>query len=181
MKKIIAAILALFGAGAQAVPEEPANQSAIDGLRSMALNIKAEDIGLTRENFPNEVFGVLMETGFEKGSFTLLVFADGTTGLYFSNGGGIIGAGAHETVRKASSVFLSAANHYRAQTKPVSSYPHPSAGQVRFYLIGYSGVTGYAAKEEDLGENRDSLSQLFHAAHRVISELRQIEESRHNK
>lgn len=181
MKKIIAAMLAIFWASAQAAQEAPANQSAIDGMRSMALNIKAEEIGLTRENFPNEVFGILMETGFESGNFTLLVLADGTTSLYFSNGGGIIGAGTHETVRKASSVLLSAANHYRAQTKSVSSYPYPSAGQVHFYLIGYSGVTGYTAKEEDLGENRDPLSQLFHVSHIVISELRKIEESRHNK
>lgn len=181
MKKVIAAILAIFGAGSQAAQEAPANQSVIDGMRSMALNIKAEEIGLNRENFPNEVFGILMETGFEKGSFTLLVLADGTTSLYFSNGGGIIGAGTYETVRKASSVLLSAANHFRVRTKPISSYPYPAPGEVNFYLIGYSGVTGYVGKEEDLGENGDPLSQLFHASHMVISELRQIEEAGHNK
>lgn len=179
MKKIIASILALLGLGAQTAPEAPANQSVIDGMRTMALNLKAEEIGLTPEDFPNEVFGVLMETGFESGSFTLLVIADGTTSLYFSNGGGIIGAGTHENVKKASSMLLSGANHFHAQTKSASSFPYPSNGEVKFYFIGRSGVTSYSANEVDLGENRDPLSKLFHVSHMVISELRQIEETRH--
>ncbi|MHC9511440.1 hypothetical protein [Kangiella sp. M94] len=178
MKKIVAIILALFGLGAQ---EASANQSVIDGMRTMALNLKAEEIGLTPENFPNEVFGLLMETGFENGSFTLLVLADGTTSLYFSNGGGIIGAGTHENVKKASSILLSGANHFRPQTKLASAFPYPSNGEVKFYFIGRSGVTSYSAKEVDLGENRDPLSKLFHISHMVISELRQIEESGHNQ
>lgn len=177
MKKIIAGMLALLGVGAYAVQEAPANKSVIDGMRSMALNLKAEELGLTPENFPDEVFGLLMETGFEKGSFTLLVLADGTTSLYFSNGGGIIGAGTHEAVKKASSVLLVGANHFWPKTKSTSTFPYPSGGEVRFYFIGRSGVTVYSARERDLGENRDPMSQLFYASHRVISELRKIEES----
>ena len=181
MKNIFAAFIAMFGFGAQAAQEAPANQSVMDGMRSMALNLKADELGLTSESYPNEVWGVLMETGFDDGSFTLLVLADGTTSLYFSNGGGIIGAGTHDTVKAASSTLLSGANHYRSQTKTTTEFPYPSTGEVKFYLIGYSGVTTYSAKEQDLGENRDALSKLFHASHLVISELREIDEARHNK
>lgn len=181
MKKLLASVLALLGIGAQAAQEVPANQSVIDGMRTMALSLKAEEIGLTQENFSNEVFGVLMETGFDGGSFTLLVLADGTTSLYFSNGGGIIGAGTHESVRKASSMLLVGANHFHSQSKPVSAFPYPAAGEVKFYFIGRTGVTNYSAKEVDLGESRDPLSELFHVSHMVITELRQIEESGHNK
>lgn len=180
MKKIIAGILAILGLTAQAAQEIPAEQSVIDGMRTMALNLTAKELGLTPENYPKEVWGMLMETGFESGSFTLLVLADGTTSLYFSNGGGIIGAGTHEKVQKASLTLLSGANYFRANTKPASSYPYPSTGEVKFYLMGREGVTKYSAKEQDLGENKDPLSQLFHASHAVISELRQVEESRHN-
>lgn len=178
MKKIVASFLAVIGLSSQASQEAPANTSVIDGMRTMALNLKAEEIGLTPENFPNEVFGVLMETGFENGSFTLLVIADGTTSLYFSNGGGIIGAGTHENVKKASATLLEGANYFRPQTKSVSTFPYPSNAEVKFYFIGRSGVTTYSAKEVDLGENRDPFSNLFHASHMVISELRQIEEAR---
>ena len=101
--------------------------------------------------------------------------------MYFSNGGGIIGAGTHETVRDASSTLLSGANHCRSQTNAASVYPYPNEGEVNFYLVGFNGVTSYTAKEQYLGENKDPLSHLFHASHAVITELRQVEESRHNK
>lgn len=181
MKKIIAGFLAILGLGFHATQEAQTKESVLDGMRTMALNLTAEELGLTPENHPAEIWGILMETGYEDGSFTLLVLADGTTSLYFSNGGGIIGAGTHETVQKASSTLLAGANHFRASTKPTSSFPKPSAGMVNFYLIGRGGVTKYSAKEQILGENKDPLSQLFYASHSVISELRQVEESRHNQ
>ena len=146
----------------------------------MALNIKAEEVGLTKDIYPYEVYGVLMETGFENESFTLLVIADGTTSLYFSNGGGIIGAGMHDNVKKASSMLLSVANHFRPKTKPVSDFPYPSNGEVKFYFMGRNGVTSYSAKEEDLAENNDPLSKLFHVSHMVISEIRKVEEATDN-
>jgi hypothetical protein len=178
MNKILAALLAFFSITAQASNEATANESSINGLRLMALKLKAEEIGLTKNIFPNEVFGILMETGFENGSFTLLVLADGTTSLYFSNGGGIIGAGTHESVKKASKNFLLLANEFRKQTKPTNTFPYPTNQEVRFFLIGRSGVTTYSANENGLGENRDPLSKLFHASHLVITELRQVEEAR---
>jgi hypothetical protein len=181
MKNVFAGILAFFGLSGFAAQEAAAEQSVLDGMRTMALNLSAEELGLTSENYPNEVWGILMETGFEDGSFTLLVLADGTTSLYFSNGGGIIGAGTHEKVQKASSTLLAGANHFRKNTKPTSSFPYPLAGVVNFYLMGRNGVTKYSAKEQELGEDNDPLSQLFYTSHSVISELRQVEESRHNQ
>ena len=176
MKKIIAGFIGFLVLNIQAAQEPPSQQSAIDGMRTMVLNIKAEEIGLSRESYPDNVFGILMETGYEDNSFTLVVLADGTTSLYFSNGGGIIGAGEHVTVRKASTVLLAGANHFHSSTKPTSIFPYPSAGEVRFYLIGRDGITTYLSKEEKLGNNKDSLSSLFHASHQVISELRKIQE-----
>jgi len=178
MKKLFAGILVVFGINAQSAPEVPANESVIDDLRSMALSMTSEKLGLSQENYPNEVWGILMETGFDDGSFTLLVLADGTTSLYFSNGGGSIGSGTHDSVKKASTNLLSGANHYRDKTRPVLEYPYPSSGEVK---LGRNGVTSYSAKERELGENRDTLSQLFHASHVVISKLRQVEEARNNK
>src|SRR5688572_16670054 len=44
---------------------------------------------------------VVFDWGMGNGSATLVAFDDGTTSLYFSGGGGIIGAGAHDAVRRA--------------------------------------------------------------------------------
>jgi hypothetical protein len=91
-------------------------------LRSMVLNLNPKDIGITKDNFPHPVFAIVMETGFPEGSFTLSSIADGTTSLYFSSGGGIIGGGEHENVRKASTYLLSGAQHFYEKAKKVTTF-----------------------------------------------------------
>jgi hypothetical protein len=119
------------------------------------------------------VWGVLMETGYAEGGATLVVFAEGTTSLYFSNGGGIIGAGEHAIVRTASESFLSTAEANLAAFGAALATPPPEVGRVRFYLRTFQGTLGTEAKENDLGEGRHPLSPLFHAGHAVITAIRQ--------
>jgi hypothetical protein len=149
-----------------------------DDLRSMVLNLKPKDISLTEENFPHPVFALVMETGFPEGSFTLSVVADGSTSLYFSSGGGIIGGGEHENVREASGYLLSGAQHFYKKAQKVTDFSRPEPGKVMFYFITFDGVRSYTAKEDDLGNEKDELSDLFFAAHNVITELRKIEENK---
>lgn len=146
-----------------------------DKLRSMVLELNPSDIGLTKESFPYPVFALIMETGFPEGSFTLSAIADGSTSLYFSNGGGIIGGGEHETVREASAYLLSGAQHFYEKAERVTVFPRPRAGQVIFYFVTFDGVRSYTALEDDLGNEKDELSALFFAAHDVIAALRNIE------
>lgn len=147
-----------------------------DELRTMVLNLKPKDIGLTKENFPHPVIAIVMETGFPEGSFTLSSVADGSTSLYFSNGGGIIGGGEHDDVREASDYLLSGAQHFHDKTKKVTDFPKPEAGKVIFYLVTFDGVRSYTASEDNLDNKKDELSSLFFAAHDVITELRKTEE-----
>jgi hypothetical protein len=70
-------------------------------LRERALAVAALELGLAPTAARPRVWGVVMETGHAEGGATLVVFAEGTTSLYFSNGGGIIGAGEHAIVRTA--------------------------------------------------------------------------------
>lgn len=182
MKKFFASLLALLGLGSPALAERTAQAdgSVMQGLRMQALTLKPEQIGITQANFPKDVWGLLMETGFENGAFTLVALADGTTSLYFSTGGGIIGGGEHEKVRRASGNFIGWANKLEAEAKPTKDYPLPNQGEVVFYFLSRKGVLKYSAPEVELGEQRDKLSNLFHAGHLVISELREIEQAKHN-
>jgi hypothetical protein len=147
-------------------------------LRQKLLALKPEELGLGPKDFPHEVWGILMETGFPEGSFTLVGLADGTASLYFSTGGGIIGAGGHESVENALGDFLSAANHYISEAKPAKATPLPEDGQVNFYFLTQKGVYTYSAPEEMLGEEKDKLTPLFFAGHNVIFEMRAIEEGK---
>lgn len=157
----------------------PAQMS--DELRSMVLNLDLNDIGVTQENFPHAVVALVMETGFPEGSFTLSVVADGSTSLYFSNGGGIIGGGEHENVREASGHLISAAQLFYQKAQKITLFPKPEAGRVIFYFITFDGVRSYTALEDDLGNEKDEFSDLFFAAHNVITELRITEGNTHKE
>ena len=145
------------------------------GLRSMVLGLSSEDIGITEHNFPHQAWGVVMETGMKGGYYTLGVLADGTTSLYFSNGGGIIGAGERPEVRKASEQFLGWGNRLVGSSEPAPSLDPPLEGETKFFFLTFTGIRSYTASELDLGEKRDSLSPLFHAGHSVIAAVRQTQ------
>ena len=181
VKWLIFIAIALFGAGATSMAADATPAQMSDELRSMVLNLNPNDIGVTQEDFPQAVVALVMETGFPEGSFTLSVVADGSTSLYFSNGGGIIGGGEHENVREASGHLISAAQQFYQKAQKVILFPKPEAGMVIFYFITFDGVRSYSALEDDLGNEKDELSDLFFVAHNVITELRKVEDNAHKE
>ena len=153
-------------------PRQKPDPAVMAGLREKALAVApaALDAAPTRE-LPH-VFGLLMETGFPEGMVSLVVFADGTVSLYFSNGGGVIGAGEHAPVRAAAAALLASAEAHLHCFAPAAATPPPAEGRVCIYLRCFDGTRGAEASEDDLGEARHALAGLFHAGHRVITELR---------
>lgn len=139
------------------------------GLRAQVLGL-AKDSSFASGDGPA---AVLMESGFPGAVVSLVAVADGTTSLYFSNGGGMIGLGAHDAVRAASARFLAAAADASAQMEPTDETPLPSLGRVRFYLVAVDGTRTAEASEQDLGNHRHALSPLFHLGHAVISAIRE--------
>ena len=177
--KLMGRLIYLFAivAGSLVSPMSHAteNDEAIKGLREMIFNLDPDEIGITQDKLNHPVWGMVMETGFENGSFTLVTLADGTTSLYFSNGGGTIGAGEHESVRKAVGHYLTGAQYFYKNASKVEETPGPVEGEVIFYFLTFEGKFAYSAPEEKLGNGKDKLSNLFYAAHGVISEIRGIE------
>ena len=145
-------------------------------LRAKALEIPPAELKLAPLPERPNVWGVLMETGYDSGVATLATFGEGTTSLYFSTGGGVIGAGAHAPVKAASAAMLSAAEKHLAQFSAVTETPLPDAGRVRFYVRTFDGLRGAEAAQEELGYNRHPLSPVFHAGHVVITAVRKAAE-----
>ena len=145
----------------------------IRGLRQHALTVSAAELGLGPTADRPQVWGVVMETGYPEAVATLVVLGEGTTSLYFSNGGGVIGAGEHAAVRAAGQIVLASAEQYLDGFTVTAATPLPGVGQVRFYLRTFTGTLSAEANEQDLGERRHKLSPLFHAAHSVIAAIRE--------
>jgi len=112
----------------------------IRGLRQHALTVSAADLGLGPTADRPQVWGVVMETGYPEAVATLVVFGEGSTSLYFSNGGGVIGAGEHAAVRAAGEILLASAEQYLDGFTVTAATPLPGVGQVRFYLRTFTGT-----------------------------------------
>lgn len=173
MRRILAALIFILGIlPATAQTPDTAHAQATADLRAMVLRLTPEEVGLSEDTSAGPVWGLVMETGMEGGYYTLVALADGTTSLYFSNGGGILGGGEHAPVREAGDELLTTANQFLESAAPASSTPPPAQGQTTFYFLTFDGIRSYTAPEEELGYQRDRLSPVFHAAHAVIAELR---------
>ena len=151
--------------------QETKSTSAGSGLREQAFSVEPAQLGLDRGS-GYSVWALIMETGYEEAVASLVTFRDGTTSLYFSNGGGVIGAGQHQSVQQASRAWLDMAETQLAHFAPMATHPLPAVGRVRLYARTFDGLLHAEAAEDDLGEGRLPLSPLFHAGHRVLTEIR---------
>lgn len=166
----------LFGSRSQAEPEQDAGRAAFADLRKQALTAGRSAFGLEAAASPTTPWGVVMETGFLEGSFTLVALSDGSASIYLSSGGGSIGGAGHETIRKAAQAMVALAAKFQSHAKATKDFPLPKAGQTIFYLLTDAGVFTAGAPDEELGEKRHGWSPLFHAGHEVITQYRSIEE-----
>lgn len=144
-----------------------------DDLRRQVLELTPEQLDVGEV----PILALLMETGYPEGVATVVAIADGTTSLYFSNGGGIIGAGTHEPVADASRRWLRTGEEFLSDLSETADPPPPSEGMTQFVVVTREGLRGDAAPEEQLGEGEHRLSPLFHAGHDVITQIRLAEES----
>jgi len=145
-------------------------------LRQQVFTIAPSKIGVSPTS-PDQVFAVMMETGYQGAVVTLVAIADGTVSLYFSNGGGMIGIGQHEGPRKAGMVLLSFSRDFLKQASLTKSFPLPNRGKTRFYFLTQEGVRSTPEfDEKELGSGKSPLSPLFHKAQAVITQARMVNE-----
>lgn len=156
------------------MPDSPAD--VMRRLRQQALDVTSSDLELTPSPRRPRVWGAIMELGYPTGIATLLSFAEGTTSLYFSNGGGVVGAGEHEPVRQMAEEFLDVLEAHLDELSPAEETPTPRIGRVRFYARTYEGTLGAEATEDQLARDHP-LSPVFRAGHAVITAIRESSEA----
>ena len=142
-----------------------------DELRGQVLRLGGVDLGSEVERAP--LRALLMETGYPEGVATLVGVIDGSASLYFSNGGGVIGAGEHAAVARATRAWLDLGTGLLELLAASDDEPEPPGeGLTQFVAVTPDGVRAAIAAEDDLGEGRHQLSPLFHAGHDVITQIR---------
>ena len=147
-------------------------------MRRQILTIAPDEVGIAQSLETPNVWGVLMEMGYPEAVVTLVSLADGTTSLYFGNGGGIIGGGGYPGVAKASKKLVSHSEEYFKSMTPTTSFPLPAVRRVKFYILTFQGEFTADIDEKELGEGRHDLSPLFYSGQAVITQLRLNAEQR---
>ena len=141
-----------------------------EGLRQQVLHLTPDQLGAAFAGTP--ILALLMETGYREAVATLVGVADGTSSLYFSNGGGFVGAGTHAPVAQANRRWLEAAPAFLPELSGISDPPLPGVGMTQFVAVLPDGLRGAVAPEDDLGDGRHELSPLFYAGQDVITQIR---------
>jgi len=146
------------------------------GLREMALRVSPHELGLTPGTA--RVWGVIMDSVFSDGDwYSLVVFAEGTTSLYTSGTFAVIGAGGHPEVRTASDKCLAVADQELDAFHGTGDTSLPPRNHVAIRVHTFDGLRVVIAEENELGYGRHAASTVFHAAHAVITAVRQAAES----
>jgi len=141
-----------------------------EGLRQQALHLTLDQLGDAFAGAP--ILALLMETGYAEAVATLVGVVDGASSLYFSNGGGFIGAGTHAAVAEANRRWLESGLTFLPELSVISDPPLPASGMTQFVAVTPEGLRGASASEDDLGNGRHRLSPFFYAGQDVITQIR---------
>lgn len=173
MKLIKLFIIAMLLTGDAAMAGDYEQAEVYSGLRNQVLSLTTEQLVTD-----SPVLAVLMETGYPEAVATLVSVADGSSSLYFSNGGGIIGAGEYKQVHDSSVTLVNIAAKNKDKFLLTTNFPLPKIGFTRFYVVTDSGVYKEEILEDDLGNERHALSPVFFQGHELISYIRAADEHR---
>lgn len=163
-----------------AVPPDTASSasSSAGGTRDLRRMVLRRDFPAGVPPAPGgEPHAVVMDWGLDGGTATLVAFNDGTTSLYLDTGGGVIGAGAHEAVRRAAESFRAEADAVRDQFTAVRAddpFTMPPSDAVTFYLVTDSATLRVGPIESRLlSAGTHPLATLGERAQAVIAAIRQ--------
>jgi hypothetical protein len=147
-------------------------------LRKQALETTPESLGQAGQVHNDEAYGVVMEMGLPSSVVTLACFADGDARVCYKTGGGMIGGGGHERVRKAAKELVLLAQKALPGMTPTTDFPLPEPDQVRFYALTPRGLRTVETGRQELGEAESELSRLFYSGQEVVTQMRQVQEQR---
>lgn len=148
-------------------------------LREMILNIDPGEYDLPPLG-DSRLFGAVMELGYEAATATVVGLTDGTTSLYTTSGFGVIGGGAHDAVRQATSEWLLEMSELVPELALASAVDPPATTDVQFIALTYDGHRVGQAGEVSLQRGNSPLASLYRSGQRVLTQLHEVEE-RHRR
>jgi hypothetical protein len=134
-------------------------------------------LALTEDPQAELVRGAAFEMGTGGACATVICVADGTTSLYLSTGGGQIGLGDHEPIRRANAAFRDAVSRHLDLMAPVSEVPLVAQGEVHVLGVTADGLRLIRWREDALSDTAPDWP-LYLAGQDVVTQIRILDEVR---
>jgi hypothetical protein len=153
--------------------KDPAALSA--ELRLMALNMQSGAIKGANPATAHGAWGSVTDISLQHGGATVMYFIDGSSSVYRSAGGGIIGGQGHENVHRMGSSVLACLEQSFSSLHAGSPVPMPAAGHVRFYVHARDGLLqSDEISVDELVAGHHPLSACYIGVQKLLTTLREL-------
>jgi len=144
-------------------------------LRANLLGMSPSDLSIEPTEELPHVWAAVFDWGMREGSASIIAVADGSVSMYTSSGGGMIGAGEHDSVRVPAARFLRTVESILDSLTAATDTPLPSANEFALIALTYDG-TRRAVVDLRLLQRADPLARAWIAGQDVITALRELQE-----
>ena len=103
---------------------------------------------------------------------TVVTFLSGDTSLYLSSGGGFIGAGQHESVRKVVKKYVENGQKHIGKATKIEKAELPKSGMTNFNFLTENGIYSISESLSELESGKSEYSNLFIELNEVIAQIR---------
>jgi hypothetical protein len=147
------------------------------GLRDRALHVTREQIDPDHQFGAHRVFGIVMDLERPGGTATLVAFISGDASIYTSRGGGILGAGEHEEVRRAAFYAVRKSGSFLNKASRAQETPLPNRDGVQIYLLTDDGLFVLRDEFRNMMDRRSRWVKLYVECHKLVSAMRVLDAS----
>ena len=151
--------------------------NAVEELKEMLFNLDPKTLDIAPSEDLPRVWGFIMEMYVSQTWINLICIADGTVSIYTGVGGGIIGAGQHDSVRNAARMCLEEAEKILDHLKNFDPTHIQNEEKIKFHVLTFNGIRSDEAETDEILSGNHYLSELNHYAQNVITEVRLAEQN----
>ena len=151
------------------------NTGGVD-LRAKLLAASPADLSIKPSQHLPRVWAALLDWGLRGSSATVAVVADGTVSMYTSAGGGMIGAGQHQSIHMPAARFLKTVEAIVDSLPPATEAPLPREGEAAIVALTYEGMRR-GLVELKLLSAKDPFARGWVAGQDLITALRELQDT----
>jgi hypothetical protein len=155
--------------------QELKNTGGVD-LRAKLLATTPAELKVKPSQHLPRVWAALLDWGMAGGTATIAVVVDGTVSIYTNAGGGMIGAGQHQSIRVPAGRFLKTVEAIADSLAPASEAPLPGAGEAALVALTYDGMRRGLVELKRLSP-MEPFARAWVAGQHLITALRELQDT----